>query len=61
MGVKTGMGRLSNFSSEFEVQVPKDLKNVTYEPTEDGTYLYVCTDFMPERRHFFLVKRKLLL
>jgi hypothetical protein len=58
MGVKTGIGRLSYFSNDFEVPVPKDLKNVTYEPTENGNYLYVCTDIIPEKEVFLACEAK---
>lgn len=52
MDVKTGIGRLSYFSDDYDIPVPKDLKGVEYRPSENGSYLYVCTDIVPDKEVF---------
>jgi hypothetical protein len=58
MDVKTGIGRLSYFADDYDIPVPGDLKGVEYQKSENGRYLYVCTEIIPEKEAFLACEAK---
>lgn len=59
MNVKTGIGRISYFSNNYDrFEIPNDLSEVQYRPGENGRFLYVCPEFVPEVEAFRAAEAK---
>lgn len=59
MNVKTGIGRVTYFSHHFdEFEIPNNLSGVEYVHQDNGRYLYVCPECIPEKEAFLAHEAK---